>query len=68
LSHFRNWDHALLFMDKHFLYLKSQPKLYYPNKERTCEQGESASFSLELYKGKENILKKWIKKNKNPLE
>jgi hypothetical protein len=29
LSHFRNWDHALLFMGKNFLYLTSQPKVYY---------------------------------------
>jgi hypothetical protein len=40
-----------------FIHLKSQPKLYYPNKVRTCEQGESVVFSPELYKEKVMIKK-----------
>jgi hypothetical protein len=33
LSHFKNCDHAFLFMDKYFLHMKSQPKLYYPRQK-----------------------------------
>jgi hypothetical protein len=33
LSHFRNWDHALLFMGKNFLHMKFKSKLYYPRKK-----------------------------------
>jgi hypothetical protein len=50
LSHFRNWDHALLFMDKYFLHLRSQHKLYYLNKVRTCEQGTTVKKYKEKVK------------------
>jgi hypothetical protein len=62
---------------KAFLTLKSQPKLYYPNKIRTCEQGttvnkykEKAKLSHQNYTkdARVKIFLKIIKKNKNTLE
>jgi hypothetical protein len=38
LSHFRNWDHALLFMDNYFLHVKSQHNLYYPRQEEHIDK------------------------------
>jgi hypothetical protein len=37
MSHFRNWNHTLIFMDKYFLHMKSQPKLL-PKAGRTYKQ------------------------------